>query len=98
MWKAIDHNDLRGGHLKGYLKKYLTKSGNRIYYSRGIPSELEVDIDIEKDVFGMFYNYGVKAILHDSFLFGAFSDPQDSFFLEENEVQGYTLDNLCRVP
>lgn len=101
VWKAINHDDLRGNFLQGYLVKYLSKSGNKLFYSRGIPSELEMVIDTEKDVYAMFNNYGVKAILIDSlFMVGSWKKRNRllDFSIEETEIPGYTLDNLMKIP
>lgn len=90
VWAAINQEDLRGG-LSSYLTKYFEKSGNRFFYSRGIPTELEMMIDTETDIIATYYNYGVKAVLFD-FFHKKVSDLSDYFRFEEGELFGYDLD------
>ena len=67
VWKAINKSDLKhGGALRGYLLKYLRKSGNKMYYSRDLPHELVREIDTDTDVSCTYFNHGYKAVLFDS--------------------------------
>ena len=97
VWKPINRNDLSGNGLSKYLEKYLEKSGNRFFYSRGIPSEIDMVIDTETDVFCTFCNYGMKVMLYDHIFFGAdrFADIDLSSILSfsESEIHGYNLDD-----
>ena len=97
VWKPINRNDLRGNSLKGYLKKYLVKSGNRFFYSRGIPTEIDMVIDTEKDVFCTYCNYGMKVMLYDHLFFGADRNGnapvEEILTFDHSEVHGYNLDD-----
>lgn len=67
VWKAITPEDLRhGGELRRYLVKYLQKSGHRMFYSRGLPHELRVDVNTETDVACTYFDYGYKSVLFNS--------------------------------
>lgn len=67
VWKAITKEDLRhGGELRNYLLKYLKKSGNKMFYSRDLPSELRVDVDTDTDVAVTYFNFGYKSVLFDN--------------------------------
>ncbi len=65
-WHPITREDLYSGGLESYLTKYLMKSGNKIFYSRGIPTEVYVVIDTETDVFCTFRENAWKVLLFDS--------------------------------
>ena len=97
VWKPINRNDLRGNSLKGYLKKYLVKSGNRFFYSRGIPTEIDMVIDTEKDVFCTYCNYGMKVMLYDHIFFDADRNGnapvEEILSFDHSEVHGYNLDD-----
>lgn len=62
-WISITREDLIGGGLADYLVKYVVKSGRRLFYSRGIPNELEMEIDTDTDVLMSYRNHGIKHIL-----------------------------------
>lgn len=66
-WDRITDEDLKNGKLRRYLIKYLMKSNGKLIYSRGIPSEYEVEIDTEKDVKMSYQRYGTCAVLVDHF-------------------------------
>ena len=98
VWESIERNDLLGGCLKSYLVKYLAKSGNKIFYSRGIPTEIDMVIDTEVDVADCFYNYGVKVLLFDC----VFAEKGNlSFSFDENapsiSFPGFRLDDLPKI-
>ena len=56
-WIAITRNDIMDGGLVGYLVKYVLKSGRRLFYSRRIPNEIEMDVDTETDVILSYKDY-----------------------------------------
>ena len=56
-WIAITRNDIMDGGLVSYLVKYVVKSGRRLFYSRGIPNEIEMDVDTETDVILSYKDY-----------------------------------------
>ena len=55
-FKRISPQELKHGTVMNYLLKYLQKSGEKIVYSRGIPSELELPLR-EEDLIVSFVNY-----------------------------------------
>ena len=59
----LDRSDIVSGGLADYLVKYVVKSGRKLFYSRGIKNELELDIDTD-DVLLSYYNHGFKHILN----------------------------------
>lgn len=91
-WHPITRDDLLHGGLETYLTKYLTKSGNKIFYSRGIPSEIYAVIDTETDVVvsireGLVWRY---------LLFDSFMDLELLLDLEDvpmiDDVPGFSID------
>ena len=62
-WIKVDRSDIVSGGLADYLVKYVVKSGRKLFYSRGIKNELELDIDTD-DVLLSYYNHGFKHILN----------------------------------
>ena len=99
VWERINREDLRGSSLKNYLKKYLTKSGNYFFYSRGIPTEFDMEIDTDTDVFCTFYDYGVKVMLFDSLFYGSdrVVDPTKNLTFDWSLVPGFNLNNPPRL-
>ncbi len=57
--------ELRHGRTINYLLKYIEKQGERIVYSRGIPTEVYVEVS-DKDVIVEMRDYIVKYILKDN--------------------------------
>ncbi len=64
-WISVNKADILEGGLLSYLVKYVVKSGCKLFYSRGIPHEFEMDIDIDTQVMLSYYKHGVKHILMD---------------------------------
>lgn len=64
-WERITEEDVKNGKVRRYLIKYLTKTNSKLIYSRGIPSEYEVEIDTETDAKMTFTRYGKCAVLFD---------------------------------
>ncbi len=62
-WIKITKEDLVQGGLVSYLVKYVCKSGRRLFYSRGIPNEIEMDVDTDTEVLLSYYHYGCRFIL-----------------------------------
>ena len=56
----------RGGTLK-YLIKYIAKTGEKIIYSRGIPTEVCIEL-AESDIVGKFFKYVTKYVLWDDII------------------------------
>ena len=53
----------RGGTLR-YLVKYLTKTGNKVVYSRGLPSEICKELS-DNDIVGTYLDFVTKYVLWD---------------------------------
>ncbi len=63
-WKAL--GDMKNHKsLLNYMLKYIFKTEERIIYSRGIPGEIEIDIDIDQDISGYYQKGGVMKGLVD---------------------------------
>ena len=88
-WVSIDKKDLLSGRLRKYLVKYMFKSGRRLFYSRGIPNEIELDIDTDNDVFMSYYNYGVHHLLNQEI----FTNDRLFSIEEENEEDTFIFDS-----
>ena len=56
----------RGGTLR-YLVKYLTKTGNKAVYSRGLPSEICKELS-DNDIVGTYLDFVTKYVLWDDVL------------------------------
>lgn len=63
-FKALTDNDIKKGRAIEYLTKYLSKTFERVFYSRGIPTEVLMKIKYE-DVATVMFNYVNKFILFD---------------------------------
>ena len=97
-WIKIDRSDVVNGGLLHYLVKYTVKSGRKLFYSRGIASEFETEIDTDTDVLISYNDHGVKYILRNiqekaqqfanvlnNFLMGDI-DYSEAFVFDENRV------------
>ena len=97
-WEAITKEDLRhGGALRGYLLKYLQKSGNRMFYSRDLPHELHVEVDTDTDVACTYYNYGYKSVLFDNVVKKVSSEELNSKYnhtFKYNRGDGFNVEKL----
>ena len=88
---ALSPQDVRRGNVLGYLLKYLQKSGERIIYSRGIPTEIEAFVP-EEDILLEYVDYCEKAIISDDFwafdedIFYVNSLASDSFWGDIDEL------------
>lgn len=60
----LSDNEIKNGSLVEYLTKYIGKTNEKIVYSRGIPSELELCIDKE-DIASEYIDYCVKYVIFD---------------------------------
>ncbi len=60
----ISPAELKHGGTVGYLLKYIGKTGERITYSRGIPTELYKEID-GKDIAAEMHDFILKYVLFD---------------------------------
>ena len=62
----INKESLKRGKTLDYILKYITKTNEKIVYSRGIPSEFQDEINIDKDVYVTLMDFVVKYILFDN--------------------------------
>ena len=58
---------LKRGGTSRYLVKYITKTGEKIVYSRGIPSEICKELP-ETEVVGAYFDFVTKYVLFDEVL------------------------------
>ncbi len=64
----ISEFEKKHGNLQGYLLKYITKSNDRIVYSRNLPTYIKSDI-LDQDILcDMPNKHGTKYVLTDNFL------------------------------
>ena len=88
----IDSTEVKKGRSVKYLIKYLEKSGERIVYSRNIPTEVEIAVHIT-DIAAKYWKYGERYVLFDDhfimsnidvieFVEGFQSNPYDVHLLE----------------
>lgn len=63
----LNEQDLRLGPVLHYLLKYLQKSGDRIVYSRGVPTEVTLPL-FDDDILLEFVDYVDKVIVSDECL------------------------------
>ena len=62
----ISRESLKRGNTLDYILKYITKTNERIVYSRGIPGEFQDEINVDKDVYVTLMDFVVKYILFDN--------------------------------
>lgn len=63
-FKAVTVNDKEHGSISNYLIKYIVKDGGHIYYTRHLPTEKEIEVDLAQDVVLTFVDYStIKVIL-----------------------------------
>ena len=99
-FKPITAQDKFNGTLSNYLVKYIVKNDGHIYYSRGLDTEREMEIDLEEDVFLTYDEYGhIKVIL----AMNVYMTPSElekegvnDWILVDGEGLGFDLDNLGR--
>ncbi len=63
-FEELTEADLKSGRTLEYLTKYLSKTNERIIYSRGVPAELEIYIE-ERYVACVYIDYVNKFVLFD---------------------------------
>ncbi len=61
---VVNGNDIKLGNTLAYLLKYISKSGERLIYSRGIPDHINAVI-ADKDIAAEMTDYGTKFVLFD---------------------------------
>ena len=63
-FRPVNEKEITHGNTINYLLKYLSKSGEKIVYSRGIPSEVCIKIK-DRDIAGEMFDYVEKVVLFD---------------------------------
>lgn len=63
-FEVLDEMELRHGQTLNYLLKYIEKTGERIVYSRGIPTEIYRKVN-DDDIVTEMQDFGTKYILFD---------------------------------
>lgn len=56
---------VRHGNTMEYIMKYIDKTGERIVYSRGIPTEIEKELP-QTEILSEYYDFTAKFVLADS--------------------------------
>lgn len=70
---AVRRQDIKSGKMVNYILKYLLKSGERIIYSRGVPTDFIADIPDDEIAVKMF-DFVRKFVLYDD-TFTLWSEP-----------------------
>ena len=84
-FNAITEQELRFGNTANYLIKYLSKTGEKILYSRGIPTGIYKYI-FNEDIASEYTDYVIKYVLFDDVL-----DSEDIY----NMLHPPTIKQLC---
>ena len=63
-FKDMTEEDLKYGHAIEYLLKYLSKTNEKIVYSRGIPTEMNMYVE-NRDIVTEYEDYVMKYVLFD---------------------------------
>ena len=94
-FEAISGEQILDGSIQNYLLKYLLKDDEKIIYSRHIPTEIEVDVDLDNDVFLTFYDFSMKVYLSLNIFFNVKELElfgESDFIIEDPEGMGYDPD------
>ena len=63
-FRPVNEKEITHGNTINYLLKYISKSGEKIVYLRGIPSEVCIKIK-DRDIAGEMFDYVEKVVLFD---------------------------------
>ena len=80
---AVRHQDIRSGKMVNYILKYLLKSGEKIVYSRGVPTDFLADLG-DEEIAAELVDFVRKFVLFDD-TFTLWSEPDTD--TEEPEVK-----------
>ena len=84
-FKRVTIGDKDKGRVSDYLVKYIVKDGGHIYYTRHLPTEKEIEIDLDEDVYATFKDYySIKVILG----LHLFLDPEE---LDPSDADDWTF-------
>lgn len=91
-FEELTEMQLRYGNQMEYILKYIGKTGERIAYSRGIPTEIEKEI-AQTDVLCEFFDFVSKFVLADSVI-----DWQTDIMHYNRAKQMSFIDLICNPP
>ena len=80
---AVRHQDIQSGKMVNYILKYLLKSGEKIVYSRGVPTDFLADLG-DEEIAVELVDFVRKFVLFDD-TFTLWSEPDND--TEEPEVK-----------
>ena len=66
-FEELNAMELKRGQTLDYILKYIGKTGERIVYSRGIPTEILREVN-DEDIVTEMQDYGTKFILWDNLI------------------------------
>ncbi len=72
-FEELSEYELKYGSALDYLTKYISKTNERIVYSRGIPSEMMFVVNNDQIV-AEYYDYTTKYVLYDDFIARKYSE------------------------
>ncbi|MBE6531399.1 MAG: hypothetical protein E7679_04855 [Ruminococcaceae bacterium] len=84
-FKPVQGSDLVSGRLSDYLVKYIEKQDQRLIYSRGLATEVEMEVDPKSDVFYTFYDFSYKCYL------------SMDLFYSEDELKKFKVDEYYEI-
>lgn len=91
-FKRVEGSDILSGRLSNYLIKYLEKQDQKLIYSRGLATEVEMEASAE-DVFYTFIDYHTEKLYLSMDLFYSEEEIKrfspETFFKIDSEGMGY---------
>ena len=63
-FEDLSQNEIQYGNALDYITKYLHKSNEKIFYTRGIPTEIYKEID-DEDIAVEMFDFGLKFVFFD---------------------------------
>ncbi len=97
-FKAVTVNDKEHGSISNYLVKYIVKDGGHIYYTRHLPTEKEMEVDLAEDVVLTFVDYSTIKVILGLHLFLSPQELQelgsDEWPIFEADSPGFDLEGL----
>ena len=90
--------DKENGAISNYLVKYIIKGGGHIYYTRHLPTEKEMEVDLDEDVALTYVDHSTIKVLLDLGLFLSSEDLQnlgsDHWPIVDGGDMGFNLNTL----
>lgn len=91
-FETLSDMQLRHGQTLNYILKYIAKTGERIVYSRGIPTEIYKEVETV-DIVSEFFDFGQKYVLFDDVI-----DWERDVMHQTNYRQLSFIDIICNPP